>query len=60
MPYPDWQVGWLLNIMQSFDYSYSPLEILETENKYPGLWDSLSIERWQTDLIDEQINNDGE
>jgi hypothetical protein len=52
--YPQLVVSWLLNLMEAYEHRYSPLVILEVEDKYPGLWDDLLTEQWYRSLMDEQ------
>ena len=51
-------MGWLVDVLEAFDYHYTPLEILETEHRYPGLIGDMFVERWQRSLISEQVQND--
>ncbi|MFO7323695.1 MAG: hypothetical protein DIU68_018360 [Chloroflexota bacterium] len=50
-------IGWLVNILQSVDFAYTPLEIIETEEALPGLWDDIYTEIWQRRLIKEVYDN---
>ena len=36
-------------------FKFTPKQILETEEAYPGLWNNISIVLWQRRLIGEQI-----
>lgn len=56
MRYPALSVGWLVDILESVDYRWSPVQILETESFYPGLIDDISTEIWQRRLIKAQMN----
>lgn len=50
-------VGHLYDILKAFDFQYTPLEVLETENVYPDLFYDLSIEAWQRQLVSKQIED---
>ncbi len=58
MKYPNHLVGWLFDIMHSLDWQISIIDVLETERRYPGLIDDLSIEAWQRKIVHDQINHD--
>jgi hypothetical protein len=55
MKYPQSLVGWLFDVLNSLDWKLSPLDILGTEERYPGLIDDLSTESWQRKIIHDQI-----
>lgn len=55
MIYPSELVGQLVDILVSVDFRYTPLEIIETELQYPGLWRDIDLELWQRELIKEQL-----
>lgn len=48
-------MGWLFDVLNSIEWKVSPLDILETEARYPGLMDDLTIEAWQRKLVRDQI-----
>jgi len=52
--YPIESVEWLADMMESLEYKFTPKQILETEELYPGLWGNISIVLWQRRLISEQ------
>lgn len=52
-------IGWLYDVANSLDWRVSLLDILETEKRYPGLMDDLSIEAWQRKLIKDQLEGTG-
>lgn len=54
---PNPLVGWLYDVANSLDWQVSLLDIIETERRYPGLMDDLSIEAWQRRIIKEQMGN---
>lgn len=58
MRYPEYLIGWLYDIMESFDFRYTPSQILDSEDRYPGLFYDLSLEGWQRHLIEEQLKGD--
>ena len=58
MNYPDYMVGWLYDILEAFGWQYTPLQILETEDRYPDLFYAFSLEGWQRRLIKEQLEGD--
>lgn len=49
-------IGWLYDILWPLEFAYTPLEVLETESRYPGLFSDLAIEAWQRKLIKEQLD----
>jgi hypothetical protein len=53
--YPVELIGWLYDIVNSLEWRVSPLTVLETETRYPGLFDDLSIESWQRKLIADMV-----
>lgn len=55
MQYPQSDIGWLYDILDSLDWKPSALDILRTEALYPGLYDDLSTESWQRKLIHDQV-----
>ncbi len=54
LAYPVEIVEWVCDIMEGTEDKFTPGEILETEEKYPGLWNNISILRWQRRLIKDQ------
>lgn len=50
--YPAPLLKWLYGILQSVDYHWTPLEILECERRYPGLLDALAVFHWQVKRAD--------
>lgn len=56
MVYPSEFIGQLVDILVSVDFRYTPLEILETESRFPGLWLDIDTELWQRNLIKEQLD----
>jgi len=52
--YPIEIVEWLADMLHSLEYKFTPKQILETEEVYPGLWNNISIVLWQRKLIKEQ------
>ena len=52
-------IGWLYDVSNSLDWRVSVLDILETEKRYPGLMDDLSVEAWQRKIIKEQMEASG-
>ncbi len=52
-------VGWLYDVANSLDWRVSVLDILETEKRYPGLMDDLSVESWQRKIIKDQMEASG-
>jgi hypothetical protein len=55
MFYPSELIGQVVDILVSVDFRYTPLEVIETELQYPGLWHDIDQELWQRDLIKEQL-----
>jgi hypothetical protein len=55
MFYPSQLVGQLVDILVSVDFRYTPLEVIETELQFPGLWHDIDLELWQRNLIKEQL-----
>ncbi len=53
--YPQEEVGWLVDLLESFDYRYTPVQIYETEERYPNLWDAIFTETWQRGLMREEV-----
>ena len=56
---------WLYQALKWCDWKFSPVEIIETELKYPGLIHRLSMLMWQEKLVTEQVeaetdDDDGE
>lgn len=51
-------IGWLLDVLEGLDWRLTPLEVLHTEQAYPGLIFDLSIEAWQRKLVRQQIEAD--
>lgn len=52
-------IGWLYDVADSLDWRISILDILETERRWPGLMDDLSVEAWQRKIIKEQVEGTG-
>jgi len=59
MLYPSELVGQLVDILQSVDFRYTPLEVIETELQFPGLWRDIDTELWQRELIKESLKGQG-
>lgn len=55
MKYPQALIGWLYDIEDSLEWKISPLDVLETEKRFPGLIGDLSVESWQRKIIRDQI-----
>jgi hypothetical protein len=55
MKYPQEAIGWLYDVLNSLEWRVSPLDVLETERRYPKLMDDLSTEAWQRRLVREQL-----
>lgn len=53
--YPAHLIVWLWGVMRGTGFHYTPLEILETERRLPGLWADLGLADWQESLIEKQI-----
>jgi len=58
MRYPAYTVGWLVDILESVEFRWSPVQILDTESHYPGLIDDVSTEIWQRRLISKQLESE--
>lgn len=52
--YPISIVEWLCDVMEATEDHFTPGQILADEREFPGLWNNLSIVRWQRRLIGEQ------
>ncbi len=52
--YPVESVEWLTDTMEALEFKFTPAQILETEELYPGLWNNVGIILWQRKLINEQ------
>lgn len=52
-------IGWLYDVETSLDWRVSVLDVLETERRYPGLMDDLSVEAWQRKIIKDQMEASG-
>jgi hypothetical protein len=59
MLYPHQFVGWLQSKLDYCDYHWTPLQILEIERQLPGLLDDLSIERWQRQIVESELKEQG-
>lgn len=57
MRYPPALVTWLVDMLESVDWRLSVMDILETEEAFPGLMDDMSIDLWQRQLIEKQMEN---
>jgi hypothetical protein len=55
MRYPPYLVGWLVDMLESVDWQLSVMDILTTEQNFPGLMDDMSLEIWQRRLIEKQL-----
>lgn len=55
MHYPSDLVGWLVDLLESVEYRWSPIQILETEAIYPGLMADIGTELWQRRIIAQQV-----
>jgi hypothetical protein len=42
-------------MLEAFEWKYTPLEILEVDSRYPGLWEDIDTMRWQKELIKSQV-----
>ena len=56
MRYGDADVGWLFDTLTGLDWRVSPLDVIETERRYPGLMTDLGIEGWQRRLVKDQLS----
>lgn len=52
--YPVDIVEWLADMLESLEFKFTPSQILDTEETYPGLWNNISIVLWQRKIISEQ------
>lgn len=50
-------MDWLYGILKAFDWQYTPLEVLQTEDAYPGIWDDLFTIQWIESLIKEALKS---
>ena len=55
--YPHGTVGWLVSIMEGTGRHFTPAQILDTEARYPGLWNVINLELWQRQLIDDELKS---
>ena len=53
--YPPDIIGWLVDTLEAIEWKYTPADILDTDTRYPGLWDAMGIELWQRKVISDQI-----
>ena len=51
-------VGWIADILDATEFQFTPRQILESEDLFPGLWDDIAIEIWQRRLIDQQVSEE--
>ena len=51
-------IGWLYDVLNSLEWRISPLDVLDTEKRYPGLMDDLSVESWQRRIVKEQVDSE--
>lgn len=58
--YPSDLVGWVVDVLESVEYKWSPAQILDTERQYPGLINDLSTEIWQRKIIAGQMKKNSE
>lgn len=56
MRYGDSDVGWLFDTLEGLAWRVSPLDVIETERRYPGLMTDLGIEGWQRRLVKDQLS----
>ena len=52
-------IAWLASQLKFFNMRLSPLEIIDTERRYPGLLNALNIEFWQQEIIRQQVKSEG-
>lgn len=48
-------IGWLYEVLKGLSWQVSVLDVLRTEEAYPGIMESLAVEHWQRELIKEQL-----
>lgn len=53
--YPKLLVAWVDSMMRATENRYTPAQILDSEDRYPGLWQDLFTYRWQERLINEEL-----
>lgn len=53
-------IDWLVDILEATDWRMRPLDILDTERRYPGLMNNLATMSWQRRLIAEQMESTNE
>jgi hypothetical protein len=53
-------VTWLAGVGEKLDYRWSPVQILETEDYYPGLIEQVATVTWQKRIIREQMEGTGD
>lgn len=55
MSYPDHLVAWLVDVCNATEWRLKPLEVIATEEQYPGLLDDMMTDLWQRGIIKQQL-----